>query len=161
MLEVLLSLETQMYIFEIYLFEDAVHFFGNLLEETFPSLQRKIPLFKLSLVLSKLGYLIGWRRQLLVNSYFLKHLPFEIFSDSLKKILFLIFWQEGKGERKGEKHWYERETSIGCLSYVLQLGIEPATQACVLTRSQTGDLTLCGTIPNQLSHASQSSDFFF
>ena len=59
MLEVLLSLETQMYIFEIYLFEDAVHFFGNLLEETFPSLQREIPLFKLSLVLSKLGYFIG------------------------------------------------------------------------------------------------------
>ena len=34
-------------------------------------------------------------------------------------------------ERSGRK---ERETSMGCLPYLTQLGIQPATQACVLTR---------------------------
>ena len=34
--------------------------------------------------------------------------------------------------------------------------MEPATQACALTRNQTGDVSVCGMMPNQLSHTNQS-----
>ena len=47
------------------------------------------------------------------------------------------------------------ETSISCLGHVPQLGVEPPTQACALTRNQTWDPLLCGTAPNQLSHTGQ------
>ena len=39
-------------------------------------------------------------------------------------------------------------------------GVEPATQACALTGNGTGDLSLCTTRPNQLSHISQGGSFF-
>ena len=37
----------------------------------------------------------------------------------------------------------------------LQTGTWPATQACALTKNQTGDLSVCGTVSNPLSHTSQ------
>ena len=37
-----------------------------------------------------------------------------------------------EGEKEGEKHLCERETSIGSLPYTPQ-GTEPVTQACALT----------------------------
>ena len=43
------------------------------------------------------------------------------------KILFIYFWREGKGGRKRG-----RETSVGCLSNVAQLGTWSATEACAL-----------------------------
>ena len=36
-----------------------------------------------------------------------------------------------------------------------QPGSWPATKTCALTRNQTGDLLLCGLMPNQLSHNGQ------
>ena len=42
-------------------------------------------------------------------------------------------------------------------SPVPQLGITPTTQACALTGNQTGDLLLCGAMPNPLSHTGQGS----
>ena len=42
-----------------------------------------------------------------------------------------------------EKHGCERETRIGCLSYALQPGTEPAAQAGALTGSRTDDLSFC------------------
>ena len=48
-----------------------------------------------------------------------------------------LFLQRGEGTERGEEHWCERETSISCLLHTPQLGIEPATQACTLTRNQT------------------------
>ena len=53
-------------------------------------------------------------------------------------------------EREGEKHRCERETSIGCLSYVPQLQAEPATQ-----ESSWWPFSPCGRVPNQLSHTYQ------
>ena len=50
---------------------------------------------------------------------------------------------------------FERETLIGCLSYASLPGTEPTTQACALTGSRTGDLSLCRKMPNQLSHTGQ------
>ena len=44
----------------------------------------------------------------------------------------LIFRERG---REGDKHWCDRETLIGCLSYVPWLGIQSAIQVCALTRS--------------------------
>ena len=73
-------------------------------------------------------------------------------------ILFIyIFRERGrKGEREGKKHQRERKTLISCLSYIPWLGNKPTTQACALTKNRTGNLSLCRTIPNQLSHVSQS-----
>ena len=52
-----------------------------------------------------------------------------------KKYFSYLFLEKGsEGEREGEKHQCDRETLISCLSYEPQLGTEPATQACVLTR---------------------------
>ena len=36
-----------------------------------------------------------------------------------------------------------------------QLGTWPATQACILTGNQTGNLSACGVTPNPLSHTGQ------
>ena len=47
-----------------------------------------------------------------------------------------------------------RETSTSCLSHAPNWG--PATQVCALTGNQTGNLSGCGTMPNPLSHTSQS-----
>ena len=54
---------------------------------------------------------------------------------SFSKYMFIDF-----REREKEKHWCERETSIGCLPYVLWLGIKPPTCWCA------------GWCSNQLSH---------
>ena len=65
---------------------------------------------------------------------------------------FFFFLKQGKGgEREGKKQWGERKTSIGCLGYS-QLGTEPATQACALTRKQTDDFSVFETEPNQVSY---------
>ena len=50
-----------------------------------------------------------------------------------------------EGEREGEKHQCERETPIGCLSFALQPGTEPVTQACALTGNRTPDPLVHGT----------------
>ena len=47
--------------------------------------------------------------------------------------------------REGEKHLCERETSIGCSSYMPQLGTRPATKVCALTGNRTRDLLVYGT----------------
>ena len=59
------------------------------------------------------------------------------------------------GDKEGEEHRCKRETSISCLSHACRLGTKPATQACALTGNRTGDLSLCGTMPNPLSHTGQ------
>ena len=47
-----------------------------------------------------------------------------------------------------------RETSLGCLSY------RPAAQAQDLIRIRAGDLSLCGTKPNQLNYTGQGTVYF-
>ena len=42
-----------------------------------------------------------------------------------------------------------------------QLGAWPATQARVLTGNQSGDLLVCRTTPNPLSHTGQGSTLVF
>ena len=74
-------------------------------------------------------------------------------SESFLKVLFICFWESGK---EGEKHWCEREILLSFLSHMSQLGIKSATQAYILTGNQTGDLSPCGMMPNQPSHAGQS-----
>ncbi|KAM5295297.1 uncharacterized protein AAES06_005459 [Glossophaga mutica] len=45
---------------------------------------------------------------------------------------------------------------IGCLLYAFLLGTKPASQVCALTGNRTCDLSsVCGTMPNQLSHMDQ------
>ena len=47
------------------------------------------------------------------------------------------------------------ERKIICLSHVPQLGTKPTTQACALTWNPTRNLSVCRTMPNQLSHSGQ------
>ena len=60
---------------------------------------------------------------------------------------------------KEEKHRCEKETPTCCLLYSPRPGTEPASQACALTRNQTGnlsgDLLLCKKMPKQLSYTGQ------
>ena len=65
------------------------------------------------------------------------------------KILF-IFLEAGKGREKER----ERNTDVRDLQ-VDRLGTEPAPQAQAVTGNQTGDLSLCRTMPNQLNHTGQ------
>ena len=67
--------------------------------------------------------------KILLN-FFLKSSPKNVF-----------YWFERERER--EKHCCERETSIGCLSYAPQPGMEPATQVCGLTENRTHSLLVC------------------
>ena len=75
------------------------------------------------------------------------------------KMYFFIF-REGGRER-------ERETSVWegnidhWLLHMPWPGSEPATQASVLTRKRTGDLSLCRMMPNRLSHTCRSSINYF
>ena len=107
-----------------------------------------------------------FQRYGLVPLYWCGHLYYIfIYSNALQAIfnflLLFIFRRRGReGKREGEKHQYEREMSIGCLSRAFQPGTEPATQACALTGNQTWDLSLCGMTPNQLSHTSQGFKVF-
>ena len=74
-----------------------------------------------------------------------------------KRFYLFIFRERGRErEREGEKHRCKRETSIGCLSYAPQPGTDPATQACALTRNETRDFLLCGTMSHLLGHTAQS-----
>ena len=47
----------------------------------------------------------------------------------------LILEREEGREREGEKHWCERETSIGCLSYAPRLRTKPTIKACTPHRA--------------------------
>ena len=85
--------------------------------------------------------------------------PFTFLS-FLKKFYFIylscVFSE--RGEERGKER--ERETSVGHPSYTPWLGTWPATQACALTRNQTGDLLFCKVTSNQLSHTGQGSLHF-
>ena len=49
-------------------------------------------------------------------------------------LILIYFRKKGReGEREGGEHQCERETSIGCLLYVLRMGTWPATQTRALT----------------------------
>ena len=79
-----------------------------------------------------------------------------------KRFYLFIFRERGREkEREGEKYLCERETWIGCLTYAPQPGTKPTNPACALTRNQTSDLSLCGTMPNQLSHTLSGHVRFF
>ena len=58
----------------------------------------------------------------------------------------------------GEGREKERKRNIDQLLLPCpQLGTWPTTQACALTRNQTGKLSVCGTTSNPLSDTSQGS----
>ena len=79
-----------------------------------------------------------------------------------KDFLYLFLERGREGERKRDKHRCMREKHpLGCLSPPPQLGARPTTQACVLTRSQTSNVLVCGMTPNPLSHTSQGRTLRF
>ena len=69
----------------------------------------------------------------------------------------IYFGRQGK-DRRNRRETLMCERIIDRLTLTRpQPGIWPATQACALTGNQTGDLLVCGTMPNPLSHTSQGS----
>ena len=79
--------------------------------------------------------------------------------DQCPEFLFLnvnsfIFEREGKSEKETSVSEEKHQMVASRMSPV---EVEHVTQACALLRNQMGDLSLCGTTPNQLSRASQGS----
>ena len=64
----------------------------------------------------------------------------------IERDTYIYIYRERETDRQTDRHGCERETFIGYLSYMPQLGTEPATQACVLTRNETCDLSVYGMI---------------
>ena len=73
---------------------------------------------------------------------------------------YLFIFRERGREGEREKETSMLETSIGCFSYMIQLGVEPTTQASALTRNQTSDLLVYKRMmSSQLSLTGQGSVF--
>ena len=51
-----------------------------------------------------------------------------------------------------------RETSISCCPHVPNWGASPQPKPCALTRNRTSNLSLRGTMPNQLSYTGSGQD---
>ena len=73
---------------------------------------------------------------------------------------YFIYLSLERGEGREETWMFERKSRWLPLAHP-KLGTWPATQACALTRNRTGDLSVCGTMPNPLSHTSQGSISYF
>ena len=68
--------------------------------------------------------------------------------------------REEGGRTRGRETWMP-ERNMGQLPLLRALmGMEHATQACVLTGNQTGNLSICGTMPNQTGPTSQGDTLF-
>ena len=69
---------------------------------------------------------------------------------------FSFFERQVKREGKRGRETLMRERNINWLPpYMPRPGSKPTTQAHALTWNQTGDLLVCGMMPNQLSHTGQ------
>ena len=68
-----------------------------------------------------------------------------------KDFIYLFLEKEKEGKREGEKH------QCVVAAHTPLLGTWPVTQACVLTRNQTGDPLVHSPALNPLSHTSQGS----
>ena len=73
------------------------------------------------------------------------------------KILFIYLFvylliERGEGRRKRERSMTQKHQLVA--SHIPTRN-QSTTEACALIGNQTGDLSLCGTTPNQLSHAGQ------
>ena len=68
------------------------------------------------------------------------------------KISLYLFWDKGEGREKER----ERNINVRLPLMLHQLGTWPTTQACALTRNQTGDPLVHRPALNPLSHTSQS-----
>ena len=78
------------------------------------------------------------------------------------KKLFIYFQREGKGPRKRGRETWMLERNINQLPLICPLsGTRPATQACALTRNQTGDLFLYKQTSHPLTHTSQGNFFIY
>ena len=88
-------------------------------------------------------------------------LCFQYFIFLIFKIFYLFIFRErgGEGEREGENHPCEKESSFSWLPYMPWAGKEPTTQACALTGNWSSDILLCRRTPNQLRHTGQGSPF--
>ena len=87
-----------------------------------------------------------------------------IFVFTFKYFIYLfiyLFLERGEGrEEEKERNVDVREKHGSVASRTHPAGTEPAPQANALTGNQTGDLSLCGTTPNPLSHSGQAVSWF-
>ena len=60
--------------------------------------------------------------------------------------------------REEEKHMMHKRNIYWLPLTCPQPGTWLATQACALTRNQTCNLSVCGVMPNPLSHTSQGNN---
>ena len=105
-------------------------------------------------------------RLFLSNSQSSYHFIHKCFSMISKRKLFFfkilfIFREMGREEERGRNI----EVRERCIKQVPLVhphpGTGPTTQACALTGNRTGDLPLCGKMPNQLSPTAQGTKWLF
>ena len=72
-------------------------------------------------------------------------------------IYLFIYWGEGEGE----KHWYVRDTSIGCLLSSPNWGPSLEIQASALTENWTNNPSVCRLALNPLRCTSQGKKWEF
>ena len=85
----------------------------------------------------------------------MKHSLF-LYSCLFLKIFYYLFLERGKGGRKTGRETLMCDRNIDWVLLIHpQQGTWPATQACVPTRNQTSDPSVCRLVLNPLSHTSQ------
>ena len=79
------------------------------------------------------------------------------FKDFIYLFMYLFLKRGDRREKEMERNISERETLISCLLYAPQPGTKPTTLACALTLNQTGDLSPCWMMLNELSPSGQGT----
>ena len=72
-----------------------------------------------------------------------------------------LFLERGEGREKERGRNINVREMVSCLSHTPPLGTWPATQACALAGSGTGNLSFHRPALNPLSHTSQGGKHFF
>ena len=100
----------------------------------------------------------GVVKSLVQDCYYRQRYSLDLNSDYFITLFTYLFLGRGEGtQEERERNVDVGGKQIGCLPHTPRPGTEPATQACAPTRNRTGDLSLCGTLPNPLSQAVQAS----
>ena len=92
-----------------------------------------------------------------------EHITILFFNPHLSTCLLILEIEEGREtDRQTDRHQCERETLIGWLPYVLQLGIEPKIRVCASTCNGTWNFLMYGLMLHSPEfHQPEKTQSFF